>query len=87
VQSIVIDRSFIDAGGTRWIIDYKTSTHEGGDLDAFISNEARRYRSQLVRYARFARELGPQPVRAALYFPLLGRFVEIDVEHSATDAV
>ncbi len=86
VQSIVIDRSFIDATGTRWVVDYKTSTHEGSDLDGFIANEARRYRAQLLRYARFARELGPQPVRAALYFPLLGRFIEIDVEATATDA-
>jgi ATP-dependent exoDNAse (exonuclease V) beta subunit len=86
VQSIVIDRSFVDADGTRWVVDYKTSTHEGGDLEAFIANEARRYRPQLARYARFARELGPQPVRAALYFPLLGRFVEIDPDTAAADS-
>jgi ATP-dependent exoDNAse (exonuclease V) beta subunit len=79
LQSIVIDRSFVDADGQRWVIDYKTSIHEGGDLDGFIANEVRRYRSQLERYARFARELGPQPVRVALYFPLLVRFVEVDV--------
>jgi ATP-dependent exoDNAse (exonuclease V) beta subunit len=78
LQSIVIDRSFVDADGQRWVIDYKTSIHEGGDLDGFIANEVRRYRGQLERYARFARELGPQPVRTALYFPLLGRFVEVD---------
>lgn len=78
VQSIVIDRSFVAADGVRWVVDYKTSAHEGGDLDAFIANEVRRYRSQLLRYARFARELGPQPVRTALYFPLLARFIEVD---------
>jgi ATP-dependent helicase/nuclease subunit A len=78
LQSIVIDRSFVDADGQRWVIDYKTSIHEGGDLDGFIANEVRRYRGQLERYARFARELGPQPVRIALYFPLLARFVEVD---------
>ena len=33
-----------------------------------------RYRPQLEGYAALARELGPQPVRAALYFPLLGAF-------------
>ena len=22
----------------RWIVDYKTGTHEGGDLDAFLDN-------------------------------------------------
>ncbi len=78
--SVVIDRSFIDATGTRWVVDYKTSAHEGSDLESFIASERRRYREQLTRYAALARELGPEPVRAALYFPLLARFEEVDVE-------
>jgi ATP-dependent exoDNAse (exonuclease V) beta subunit len=77
VQSVVIDRSFIDAEGTRWVVDYKTSSHEGGDLEGFVASERRRYQGQLARYAAFARELGPEPVRAALYFPLLARFEEV----------
>jgi hypothetical protein len=36
--------------------------------------EVERYRPQLQRYAYFARLLGPETVRCALYFPLLGRF-------------
>ncbi len=32
--SIVIDRTFVDATGVRWIVDYKTSSHEGAGLDA-----------------------------------------------------
>jgi ATP-dependent exoDNAse (exonuclease V) beta subunit len=79
LHSVVIDRSFIDADGTRWVVDYKTSSHEGGDLERFIASERRRYREQLARYATLARELGPEPVRAALYFPLLGRFEEVDL--------
>ena len=69
-----IDRSFIDAEGVRWVIDYKTSRHEGGSLEEFLAAELSRYRPQLARYAQLARELGPEPVRAALYFPLLGAF-------------
>jgi ATP-dependent exoDNAse (exonuclease V) beta subunit len=80
VQSIVIDRSFVDAEGIRWVVDYKTSAHEGGDLEGFIASERHRYRAQLLRYAAFARELGPEPVRAALYFPLLARFEEIETD-------
>jgi hypothetical protein len=35
----------------------------------------------LRRYARLAAALGPEPVRAALYFPLLGaRFVEVRLD-------
>jgi ATP-dependent exoDNAse (exonuclease V) beta subunit len=74
---VVIDRSFVDREGTRWVIDFKTSRHEGGGLDAFLQQEVERYRPQLETYRALARGLGPQPVRAGLYFPLLGVFREL----------
>ncbi|HEY2274682.1 MAG TPA: UvrD-helicase domain-containing protein [Steroidobacteraceae bacterium] len=77
LRSVVIDRCFIDADGTRWVIDYKTSAHAGGGLDAFLDQELERYRAQLATYRDLARGLGPQPVRAALYFPLLGALREL----------
>ena len=49
--NVVIDRTFVDAEGVRWIIDYKTSVHEGADTAAFLDNELERYRGQLERYA------------------------------------
>ncbi|HEV2270661.1 MAG TPA: UvrD-helicase domain-containing protein [Steroidobacteraceae bacterium] len=72
LTSVVIDRSFVDEEGTRWVIDFKTSTHEGGRLEEFLAQQLERYRGQLEKYAALARALGPEPVRAALYFPLLG---------------
>ncbi len=48
----VIDRTFIDENGVRWIIDYKTSVHEGAGLENFLEKEKERYREQLERYAR-----------------------------------
>ena len=77
LTSVVIDRSFVDEAGTRWVIDFKTSRHEGGRLEEFIGQELERYRAQLQTYTALARGLGPQPVRAALYFPLLGVFREL----------
>jgi ATP-dependent exoDNAse (exonuclease V) beta subunit len=77
IESVVIDRVRIDGDGTHWIVDYKTGTHEGGDLDAFLVQELERYRSQLGRYAAIYRDFVDAPVRAALYFPLLQRFVEV----------
>jgi ATP-dependent helicase/nuclease subunit A len=77
LRSVVIDRSFVDASGTRWVIDYKTSRHEGGGLEEFLAQEMQRYAAQLRTYAALARALGPEPVRAALYFPLLGVLREL----------
>ncbi len=85
--SIVIDRVRIDADGTHWIIDYKTSTHEGGDMRGFLDQEAERYAAQLARYAAVYRAYaGTDAVRAALYFPLLQQFREVEVRESAADA-
>ena len=78
LRSVKIDRCFIDESGTRWVIDYKTSRHEGGDLEGFMAQELERYRPQLEGYVALARALGPEPVRAALYFPLLGSFRELE---------
>jgi ATP-dependent helicase/nuclease subunit A len=69
--SVILDRTFVDAGGTRWIVDYKTSRHEGPDLDAFLDRERERYRGQLERYAAIMKRLEDRPVRLGLYFPLL----------------
>ncbi len=77
LRNIIIDRSFIDAQGTRWVIDFKTSRHEGGGLEAFLDEELARYAAQLRTYLDLARALGPQPVRAALYFPLLQALREL----------
>ncbi|MFN9805487.1 MAG: UvrD-helicase domain-containing protein, partial [Betaproteobacteria bacterium] len=75
--NVAIDRSFIDAG-VRWVIDYKTGSHEGGDRDAFMDREVERYRAQLARYARLLLAIGPQPIRCGLYFPLMAGWREFD---------
>ncbi|HKU15307.1 MAG TPA: UvrD-helicase domain-containing protein [Steroidobacteraceae bacterium] len=74
----VIDRTFLDEAGQRWIVDFKTSTHEGGGLEAFLDEEVVRYRPQLERYARLMRAFRPgEQVRAALYFPVLRQWREV----------
>ncbi len=76
IVNAVIDRTFV-AAGTRWVVDFKTSPHEGGDLQTFLDEEVKRYEAQLQRYGQLARGLGPQPVRAGLYYPLLSAWREI----------
>ena len=65
-----VDRTFVDNEGTRWIIDFKTSVHEGTDLEGFLDEQQRRYSDQMSRYGRILASLG-NPVRLGLYFPLL----------------
>nr|VFJ62306.1 MAG: ATP-dependent exoDNAse (exonuclease V) beta subunit (contains helicase and exonuclease domains) [Candidatus Kentron sp. FW] len=67
----IIDRTFIDIHGTRWIIDYKTGTHAGGGLAEFLDREQTRYRDQLTRYADLLKGMESRPIRAGLYFPLI----------------
>ena len=77
VQGLRIDRSFVDAKGLRWIVDWKTSSHEGGDLDTFLDNELARYTDQLRRYALVMKRYDSRPQRVGLYFPLLDAWREL----------
>jgi ATP-dependent exoDNAse (exonuclease V) beta subunit len=72
-----LDRTFVDRRGTRWIVDYKTSAHEGGGLEDFLNHECERYRPQLERYRQLFAGLEDRPIEAGLYFPLLQRWCEI----------
>jgi ATP-dependent helicase/nuclease subunit A len=77
--SVILDRVRVDEDGTHWIVDYKTSSHEGGNLAGFLQVEADRYQPQLARYASIYGEWSEEVVKCALYFPLLGSFVEVRV--------
>ncbi len=65
----ILDRTMTD-DGVRWIIDYKTGSHRGRDLETFLDNEQARYRSQLEDYATLVSCLTNDPIRLGLYFPL-----------------
>lgn len=77
-RHLVIDTAFVAADGCRWIIDYKTGSHEGGDRAGFLRSEVERYTPQLVGYGQAFTALDPTPVRLALYFPLLGILQPVD---------
>jgi len=69
-----VDRTFVDDKGVRWIIDYKTSRHEGADREGFIQRELDRYGPQLTQYGQLFQSIDERPVELALYFPLLAAF-------------
>jgi len=71
VMRVVIDRTFIDADDRRWIIDYKTGSHEGGNVEEFLDSEQERYRNQLQRYAALMRLQDDRQIQLGLYFPLM----------------
>jgi len=73
----VIDRTFIDEHGTRWIIDYKSGYHAGGDLEGFLGEEAERYSTQLATYRHLFEGMSENNIRTALYLPRHGRLQEI----------
>ena len=64
-RSYVIDRLIRDANGIRWVVDFKTSRHEGADIEGFLDREQKRYAAQLDAYAA---ALGG--ASRGLYFPL-----------------
>ncbi|MBE0615731.1 MAG: PD-(D/E)XK nuclease family protein [Burkholderiales bacterium] len=68
-RNLIIDRTYVDDAGRRWIVDYKTSGHEGTDVEGFLDQERERYRAQLARYAQALAQGGPATL--GLYFPLL----------------
>lgn len=71
VRNLVPDRTMTDGDGVRWIIDYKAGGHRGPDLEGFLDNEQKRYRSQLEGYARLMSCMTDAPIRLGLYFPLV----------------
>lgn len=71
----IVDRSFIDEQGRRWIIDYKTSDTDG-DVAAFVDAQQAQYREQLDGYARIYAQLESRPIRCGLYFPMLDAWRE-----------
>jgi len=78
--SLRLDRTFVDAEGTRWIVDYKVSIHEGGSLEQFLDAELERYRTQLELYSKLMAARDRRPIRLGLYFPLLGAWREWGAE-------
>jgi ATP-dependent exoDNAse (exonuclease V) beta subunit len=81
-RHLVIDRAFVTADGVRWIIDYKTGSHEGGDREAFVRSEVERYAPQLRAYREAFSCLEERPTKTALYFPLLSLLQVVDLDRA-----
>jgi ATP-dependent helicase/nuclease subunit A len=71
-RTYIIDRVFLTKQGERWLIDYKTSRHEGTDTEEFLDRELERYGSQLQAY-----QSAVVGSRAGLFFPVLMGWREV----------
>jgi len=80
-QEYVIDRTFRDEEGQRWIIDYKSSRPADQEsLDSFLDRQVEQYRGQLSAYARLFTVMEQGPVRTALFFTAIPCFREISLD-------
>jgi hypothetical protein len=66
----IIDRTFVDEKGIRWIVDYKTVLDKSIDNEHLIKEQKEKYRKQLMQYASIMQKLDKREVRCALYLPL-----------------
>ena len=64
-----------------WIIDYKTATLGGRNLQHFLDEQRETYRPQMQLYAK-ALNTEPHPLRLALYYPLLPKLIVYDDIHA-----
>nr|VFK20500.1 MAG: ATP-dependent exoDNAse (exonuclease V) beta subunit (contains helicase and exonuclease domains) [Candidatus Kentron sp. LPFa]VFK34352.1 MAG: ATP-dependent exoDNAse (exonuclease V) beta subunit (contains helicase and exonuclease domains) [Candidatus Kentron sp. LPFa] len=78
----VIDRTFVDTHGVRWIIDYKTGRDGEGERAEFPDREQDRYREQLTRYADLFKGMESRTTWVGLYFPLSGGWRAWEVDGS-----
>lgn len=83
VTNHIIDRTFVDNAGVRWIVDYKTSIYPGKvddkkALGEFIQQQVEYYQPQLERYGRLFAELENSPQKWVLYFSYIDQWVELN---------
>ena len=75
-SNVILDRTFVDEDGTRWIIDYKSGT-TAGNVEAFLEQEVERYREQLTQYKTVVSGMDSRPIRTAIYFPMFPAWREV----------
>ncbi|MEM9384969.1 MAG: UvrD-helicase domain-containing protein [Pseudomonadota bacterium] len=82
-----VDLSFI-IGQVRWLIELRTSEHQGGGLEQFLRSETKTVGRELQLALRLAQMLETEREhRAGVYFPLLGEWREVTPGDGTTEAV
>ena len=81
LKQVIIDRCFIDAAGTLWIVDYKTAVpNEAEEVADFLLRMAGLHQAQLLRYRQVLSMRYPErSIRCGLYFPMQALWHEVSV--------
>lgn len=74
-ENFVIDRTFVDEAGTRWIIDYKTAEDDTEQLEKFLLKQKEKYSPQMEKYRHAMQQMDNRKIEMGLYFPAIGCFV------------
>lgn len=76
VNNYRLDRTFVDHQGVRWIVDYKSTAHDQGDVVEFAAEQVRsRHKAQLEKYGFLFSQVDARPIKLAVYFPLLKQLI------------
>jgi ATP-dependent exoDNAse (exonuclease V) beta subunit len=79
IRTHILDRTFIDKQGQRWIIDYKSSDKpQEVSLSDFLQEQMQEYAEQLSRYKFLFSEESNNGIKTALLFTSLSKLVEYD---------
>lgn len=73
----IIDRTFIDSKGVRWIIDYKTNVLNNEKEEESLSEQAAMHATQLARYKMLFTKLESRKIKTAVLFTSIPKLVEI----------
>jgi len=69
IKHYIIDRTFIDENGVRWIVDYKITALTDDDIENFEHIAWEQHHHQLVTYARYFEKTEDREIKLALYYP------------------
>ncbi|MBN2646199.1 MAG: UvrD-helicase domain-containing protein [Thiotrichales bacterium] len=82
IELHIVDYTLIDNEGTRWIIDYKTSSCQGCDnaqkRQEFIAEQKKYYQAQLNRYAELFSAQEDRTQKLVLYLAEIDAWVEVE---------
>ena len=80
VKKYIVDRTFVDAEGTRWIIDYKSGSPGSAQTqEQFLAEQSNSYADQLRNYKSLFVEMENRPTRTALLLTAIPKLLELEL--------